>query len=221
MASMNIKFSCCSNVARIVVLQSRAIICPRGGSSASDVCNVDGAVFRWLLLIHDVKPFAGKGIHQMRIASLTRSKASKRNQRTGSRFCPSFEPLEERKVLAAFSAGNIAVLRIGSSDDLAPDLAFVPTATFIDEYQPDGTFVQEIPFSTSGANALTETGTGFTDGGLTRSDNGQFLLASGYRADEGVGLGPASLSAASTPRRHRPGRRQWQHRRDHRAGRRL
>ena len=88
----------------------------------------------------------------MRIASLTRSKASKRNSLRRFSFLPFVRTARNRrKVLAAFSAGNIAVLRIGSSDDLAPDLAFVPTATFIDEYQPDGTFVQEIPFSTSGA----------------------------------------------------------------------
>ena len=99
-----------------------------------------------------------------------------------------------------FTPGNLAILRIGGSNDLA----FEATETFIDEYTQAGVFVQSIPFADSGPNAFTESGNTFTDGGMTRTANGQYLVATGYRADNldlGVdGAGPAAEPSSTTPR---------------------
>ena len=72
-----------------------------------------------------------------------------------------FEELEARRVFAAFTAGDIAVLRLG---DGSAALSNASTAVFIDEYNPaNGHLVQTISLPTANSglqHALTSSGSG-------------------------------------------------------------
>ncbi len=101
-------------------------------------------------------------------------------------------------VLADFS-----VFRIGNGNH---PLAGEATEVYIDTYSWDGnlanapTLQSSIAMPTTGSTAFTVTGTGFTDGGLNRSDDGQYLLAAGYRKDDGASGISATESAGLTAR---------------------
>jgi 2',3'-cyclic-nucleotide 2'-phosphodiesterase (5'-nucleotidase family)/uncharacterized protein YjiK len=81
-----------------------------------------------------------------------------------------------------FTPGNVVIYRAG---DGAGTLVNTGNAVFLDEYTPAGTLVQSIalPTTTSGANKrLVASGTATSEGLLTRSVNGQYLVATGYDA---------------------------------------
>jgi len=83
----------------------------------------------------------------------------------------------------AFTAGNIAVLRIGTGTG---SLVNTGNAAFIDEYSPTGTLVRSIamPTTVSGANKqLIISGTATSEGALSLSANGQYLVLAGYGRD--------------------------------------
>lgn len=89
--------------------------------------------------------------------------------------------------------GNLVVVRVG---DGAAALSNASTATFVDEYTPAGAFVQSIPMPTvaSGANQpLTNSGTATSEGFITVSTNGVYLMVGGYAAAPGI------ASIATTP----------------------
>lgn len=91
--------------------------------------------------------------------------------------------------------GNLVVVRVG---DGAAALTNASTATFLDEYTPAGTFVQTIamPTAASGLNQpLTNSGTATSEGFLSVSTNGQYLLLGGY----GVAPGLASVATTANP----------------------
>jgi len=97
---------------------------------------------------------------------------------------------------AAFTGGNIVVYRVGTG---AAGLSNAATAVFLDEYTTAGTLVQSIavPQADSGANqTLTASGTATSEGQLTRSVDGRYLLFTGYDATPGTGS--VSTSASST-----------------------
>ena len=60
------------------------------------------------------------------------------------------EPLESRSLLAAFTAGNLVIYRVGAT---GTDLAATGSPVFLDEYTPAGSLVQSValPTTTSGA----------------------------------------------------------------------
>src|SRR5205085_10034037 len=94
---------------------------------------------------------------------------------------------------------NIVVYRVG---DGSATLGSAATAVFLDEYTPAGTLVQSIPMPTSvnGSNKrLTAAGSSTSEGFLTRSSNGQYLVLTGFDADLGTGL-VASTSSVATNR---------------------
>ncbi|HVT88502.1 MAG TPA: PEP-CTERM sorting domain-containing protein [Tepidisphaeraceae bacterium] len=100
---------------------------------------------------------------------------------------------------AVFTPGDIVLYRV---DNGASALGATATAVFLDEYKPDGTFVQTInmPTAVSGSNKiLTATGTSSSEGMLNRSADGRFLLVSGYNA--AIGASDPSASSASTVNR--------------------
>ena len=99
---------------------------------------------------------------------------------------------------APFTPGNIVVMRVG---DGTASLSSAATAAYLQEYTPAGVLVQTIPLPTavSGNNRiLTVAGSSSTDGGLTRSANGAYLVMSGYDAAPGLaavaGVAPATTN---------------------------
>jgi hypothetical protein len=81
---------------------------------------------------------------------------------------------------ASFTPGNLVIYRVG---DGTTDLVNTGNAVFLDEYTPSGTLVQSVAMPTvaSGANhALFASGTAQTEGLLTLSADGQYLLLTGY-----------------------------------------
>ena len=96
-----------------------------------------------------------------------------------------------------FTTGNIVVYRVG--DGSTALAAGVGVPVFLDEYTPSGTLVQSIglPTGASGANQpLIASGTAGTEGQLTRSVDGRYLLLTGYAA--AVGTASLTTSAAAT-----------------------
>ena len=97
---------------------------------------------------------------------------------------------------AAFTAGNIVVYRVGNG---VASLNSNAAAVFLDEYSPAGTLVQSIamPTTVSGADKrLTASGTATSEGFLTRSVNGEYLLLAGY--DVAVGTGSITTSTSAS-----------------------
>jgi hypothetical protein len=98
-----------------------------------------------------------------------------------------------------FTAGNIVVYRVGAGTGTLTNAA---NSVFLDEYTTAGVLVQSIamPVSGSGAsNALTAAGTGNTEGILTLSTDGQYLVFTGYDAPVGT-TGVGGTSSTSRPR---------------------
>jgi hypothetical protein len=99
-----------------------------------------------------------------------------------------------------FSAGNLVIYRVG---DGVANLVNTGSAVFLDEYAPDGTLIQSVPLPTaaSGANKqLIASGTATSEGQLTRSSDGQYLLLTGYGRDLGGSGSISSTTAAAVPR---------------------
>jgi uncharacterized protein YjiK/2',3'-cyclic-nucleotide 2'-phosphodiesterase (5'-nucleotidase family) len=81
---------------------------------------------------------------------------------------------------AQFTSGNVVVYRIGTGTG---SLLNTGNPVFLDEYTAVGTLVQSIalPTTVSGANKrLVSSGTATSEGMLTRSADGQYLILTGY-----------------------------------------
>jgi hypothetical protein len=105
---------------------------------------------------------------------------------------------------AAFQPGNLVVYRVGATGGL---LSANGEPIFLDEYQitaaggiPSATLVQSLPVPTSlsGSNQpCIASGTGTTEGLMTRSGNGQYLIFTCYgRTVGGVGSLSGTLGSA-------------------------
>ncbi len=110
------------------------------------------------------------------------------------------EALETREVPAAFTDGNLVIYRVGTG---SAALSSAATAVFLDEYTTSGSLVQSIAVATSdsGSNqALTASGTATSEGALSRSADGRFLVFTGYDAALGTTsvAGTASSAVART-----------------------
>ena len=96
---------------------------------------------------------------------------------------------------ASFTTGNIVVYRVG---DGSAALASSGTAIFLDEYATTpGTAVQSIalPTTTAGSNRrIVASGTASSEGLLTRSTDGRFIVLTGYDA----ALATASLTTSTS-----------------------
>ncbi|MBL8726346.1 MAG: hypothetical protein JNK49_20045 [Planctomycetes bacterium] len=100
---------------------------------------------------------------------------------------------------AQFTPGNLVVLRVGTGTGA---LSGVATATFLDEYTPSGTLVQSVamPTAVNGANrACTNSGSATSEGLLTQSADGRYLMVAGYDAAPGT-TGVASTASATVNR---------------------
>ena len=105
------------------------------------------------------------------------------------------ELLERRELLAAFQPGDIVVEQVGDGTNA---LTNTGNAIFLDEYTPTGTLVQSIPLPTQGIssnNPILADGTDPTEGLLSNSADGHFLLLPGY--DQFITASPVDLAAAT------------------------
>lgn len=94
----------------------------------------------------------------------------------------------------AFTAGNYVVLRVG---DGAATLGSAATAVSLLEYTSNGTLVQTIAVPATGTSAFTIGGSSGTEGFLTRSADGRYLLVPGYNAAAGTAAVAGTTSAAT------------------------
>src|SRR5689334_24253671 len=114
------------------------------------------------------------------------------------RFRPGLEPLEERAMMAVLQGGDLVVYRVG---DGTSALVNTGDPVFLDEYRPDGSFVQTIamPSIDDGTNhAMIESGVATTDGGITRSADGRYLITQGFNVDYPPGAG-TSITKTTGP----------------------
>ncbi|HXP29438.1 MAG TPA: hypothetical protein VN804_06755, partial [Solirubrobacteraceae bacterium] len=99
----------------------------------------------------------------------------------------------------SLTPGDVVVYRVGTGTGALSSGAF---PVFLDEYAPNGTLVESValPTSTSGSNKpLVASGSGSSEGLLTLSGNGEYLMESGY--DAAVGTAKISETAdTSDPR---------------------
>jgi hypothetical protein len=87
---------------------------------------------------------------------------------------------------SAFTAGDLVVYRVG---DGSSSLSSTAVPVFLDEYSPSGTLVQsiELPTADSGStHELTASGSAASEGQLTLSADGRYLLAPGYHQAVGT-----------------------------------
>ena len=83
---------------------------------------------------------------------------------------------------APFTDGNLVLYRIGTGTG---GLVNTGNPVFLDEYTPTGVLVQSIPLPTAvngGQKRLIASGTASSEGQLSRSANGQYLVLPGYDA---------------------------------------
>lgn len=100
---------------------------------------------------------------------------------------------------AQITPGNLVVLRVGTG---AAALSNASTATFLDEFTTAGTLVQSIPMPTAASGLdlpCTVSGSATSEGLLTLSADGRYLVAVGYSAAPGITSIVATTSVA-TPR---------------------
>jgi hypothetical protein len=100
--------------------------------------------------------------------------------------------------VTSFTPGDV-VYRVGTGTG---SLASSGTAVFLDEYSPTGNLVQSVPLPTaaSGSNKpLVASGTASSEGELTLSGDGRYLMAAGYDTSLGT-TGLSSSAAATIPR---------------------
>jgi len=127
-----------------------------------------------------------RALHQLFAARRRRAVAARSSVQRRPPALARLERLEERAVLAAFTPGNLVIYRVGTG---AATLTAAETEVFLDEYGPNGSLVQSIamPTADSGLNQiLTAAGNSTTEGMITRSTDGSFIVATGYDAAVGT-----------------------------------
>lgn len=108
------------------------------------------------------------------------------------------ELLEERTVPAAFTSGDLVIYRVGDGSPIVD----TGTPVFLDEYSPTGALVQSLalPIASSGSNHPIVASSASTEGFLTLSSDGQYLMATGYDASPGGSTALSATTSAAVPR---------------------
>ncbi|MDW8311016.1 MAG: hypothetical protein RMK20_16715, partial [Verrucomicrobiales bacterium] len=99
-----------------------------------------------------------------------------------------------------FTPGNLVIYRVG---DGTLDLTNRGNVVFLDEYSTNGTLVQSIMLPTNAAGTqypLIASGTATSEGLITRSTDGRFLVFAGYGTNLTSGLALAGTAATDVPR---------------------
>jgi hypothetical protein len=95
---------------------------------------------------------------------------------------------------AQYTPGNLVVLRVGEGTN---SLSNASAPTYLDEYTPAGVRQSSILLNATGtANKLTNGGNATSEGLVTLSSDGRYLLAAGYNSE--VGVASISSTAATT-----------------------
>ena len=95
---------------------------------------------------------------------------------------------------AQYTPGNLVVLRVGEGTN---SLSNASAPTYLDEYTPAGVRQSSILLNATGtANKLTNGGNTTSEGLLTLSTDGRYLLAAGYNSEVGVASIGTTTSAA-------------------------
>src|SRR4051794_1428029 len=97
---------------------------------------------------------------------------------------------------APLTAGDVVVYRVGSGSEALTSSA---TSVFLDEFAPPGSLATSIALPTTASapnKALVASGSAGSEGLLTLSANGEFLLATGYAS--AVGTAKLSETKANT-----------------------
>ena len=108
-------------------------------------------------------------------------------------------PVTQAAASVGFSAGNIVIYRVGNG---ATALSGAGAPVSLDEYNASGTLVQSVglPTATTGSNKpIVGSGSASSEGLLTLSADGRYLVATGYDAAVGT-TGLSSSAAATVPR---------------------
>jgi hypothetical protein len=99
---------------------------------------------------------------------------------------------------SAFTAGNLAVLRLG---DGSKSLSSHGNSVFIDQFTTNGTPVGSIALPDNDTNALLVSGSASSEGALTRSVDGRLLVLAGYNiAFTNSASSLANSSSTNVPR---------------------
>jgi len=98
---------------------------------------------------------------------------------------------------APFTPGNVVVYRVG---DGTSGLSSSGAKVFLDEFTPSGTLVQSFAIPFTGPSRLIASGTAVSEGLITISTNGQYLLFAGYNRELG-GSGDLASTGAGTVNR--------------------
>jgi len=101
---------------------------------------------------------------------------------------------------APFTPGNVVIYRVGAGTS---GLVNTGAPVFLDEYTASGSFVQSIAMPTlaSGANnPLIASGVATSEGLFTRSEDGRYLLATGYATTLGGTLSLSGTTGTAVPR---------------------
>lgn len=118
----------------------------------------------------------------------------------GAKFKGTCELLEDRRVMAAFNAGDVVVYRVGTGTG---SLVNTGNTVFLDEFSPSGVPQQslQMPTTASGAqNQLISSGVASSEGFITRSSDGAYLQVTGYARNLGGSGSLASTTGSAVPR---------------------
>lgn len=102
--------------------------------------------------------------------------------------------------MAAFSSGSVVVYRVGTGSG---PLQNTGNAVFLDEYSATGSLIQSIalPTAASGANLpLVASGTATSEGFMSLSADGRYLLLTGYGSTLPAGGSLSATSGTAVPR---------------------
>ncbi len=98
---------------------------------------------------------------------------------------------------SGFTPGDVVVYRVGTGSSALSSSA---TPVFLDEYEPNGHLVESLALPTTGANPpnkpLLASGSASSEGLLTLSGDGEYLMATGY--DTSVNTAKVSETASAT-----------------------
>ena len=98
---------------------------------------------------------------------------------------------------ASFTPGNLVIVRTGTGTGA---LSSAATAVFLDEYTQAGTLVQSIALPTADAGSsrtLTLSGTATSEGALSLTSDGQYLVLGGFAAAVGTASVASTTSAVA------------------------